>query len=57
MGKAIMEESVQEPTHGRWLAKNLSNVASQIMRDDVQRASLIAVAALAESFSAFDLTD
>jgi xanthine dehydrogenase YagR molybdenum-binding subunit len=26
-GKATMEESVQEPTYGRWLARNLSNVA------------------------------
>src|SRR5207244_8601254 len=24
-GKATMEESIQEPTYGRWLAKNLSN--------------------------------
>jgi xanthine dehydrogenase YagR molybdenum-binding subunit len=28
-----MEESVQEPTHGRWLAKNLSNVAIPVNAD------------------------
>jgi xanthine dehydrogenase YagR molybdenum-binding subunit len=32
-GKATMEESVQEPTHGRWLAKNLSNVAIPVNAD------------------------
>ena len=32
-GKATMEESVQEPTHGRWLAKNLSNVALPVNAD------------------------
>jgi xanthine dehydrogenase YagR molybdenum-binding subunit len=32
-GKATMEESVQEPTHGRWLAKNLSNVSIPVNAD------------------------
>jgi xanthine dehydrogenase YagR molybdenum-binding subunit len=32
-GKATMEERVQEPTHGRWLAKNLSNVAIPVNAD------------------------
>jgi xanthine dehydrogenase YagR molybdenum-binding subunit len=32
-GKAIMEESDQEPVHGRWLAKNLSNVAVPVNAD------------------------
>lgn len=32
-GKATMEESVQEPTYGRWLAKNLSNVAIPVNAD------------------------
>jgi xanthine dehydrogenase YagR molybdenum-binding subunit len=32
-GKATMEESVQEPTHGRWFAKNLSNVAIPVNAD------------------------
>ncbi|MET0658127.1 MAG: xanthine dehydrogenase family protein molybdopterin-binding subunit [Steroidobacteraceae bacterium] len=32
-GKATMEESVQEPQHGRWLAKNLSNVAIPVNAD------------------------
>ncbi len=32
-GKATMEESLQEPTHGRWLAKNLSNVAIPVNAD------------------------
>jgi len=32
-GKATMERSVQEPTHGRWLAKNLSNVAVPVNAD------------------------
>jgi xanthine dehydrogenase YagR molybdenum-binding subunit len=32
-GKVILEESVQEPTHGRWLAKNLSNVAIPVNAD------------------------
>jgi CO/xanthine dehydrogenase Mo-binding subunit len=32
-GKATMEESDQEPVHGRWLAKNLSNVAVPVNAD------------------------
>jgi xanthine dehydrogenase YagR molybdenum-binding subunit len=32
-GKATMEESDQEPVHGRWLAKNLSNVAVPVSAD------------------------
>lgn len=32
-GKATMEESIQEPRHGRWLAKNLSNVAIPVNAD------------------------
>ncbi len=32
-GKATMEESVQEPVHGLWLAKNLSNVAIPVNAD------------------------
>jgi xanthine dehydrogenase YagR molybdenum-binding subunit len=32
-GKATMEESDQEPTRGRWLAKNLSNVAVPVNAD------------------------
>jgi xanthine dehydrogenase YagR molybdenum-binding subunit len=32
-GKATMEESDQEPIHGRWLAKNLSNVAVPVSAD------------------------
>ncbi|MGI8815246.1 MAG: xanthine dehydrogenase family protein molybdopterin-binding subunit [Pseudonocardia sp.] len=32
-GKATMEESDQEPTYGRWLAKNLSNVAVPVNAD------------------------
>lgn len=32
-GKATMEESVQDPTHARWLAKNLSNVAIPVNAD------------------------
>jgi len=32
-GKATMEESDQEPTSGRWLAKNLSNVAVPVNAD------------------------
>ena len=32
-GKATMEESVQEPTHGRWFAKNLSNLAIPVNAD------------------------
>jgi xanthine dehydrogenase YagR molybdenum-binding subunit len=32
-GMATMEESVQEPRHGRWLAKNLSNVAIPVNAD------------------------
>lgn len=32
-GKAIMEQSVQEPNHARWLAKNLSNVAVPVNAD------------------------
>jgi xanthine dehydrogenase YagR molybdenum-binding subunit len=32
-GKATMEESVQEPKHGRWFAKNLSNVAIPVNAD------------------------
>jgi xanthine dehydrogenase YagR molybdenum-binding subunit len=32
-GKATMEESVQEPTYGRWLAKDLSNVAIPVNAD------------------------
>ncbi len=32
-GKATMEESDQEPVHGRWLAKNLSNVAIPVNAD------------------------
>jgi xanthine dehydrogenase YagR molybdenum-binding subunit len=32
-GKATMEESDQEPMHGRWLAKNLSNVAVPVNAD------------------------
>jgi xanthine dehydrogenase YagR molybdenum-binding subunit len=32
-GKATMEESIQEPTYGRWLAKNLSNVAIPVNAD------------------------
>ncbi len=32
-GKATMEESEQEPVHGRWLAKNLSNVAVPVNAD------------------------
>jgi xanthine dehydrogenase YagR molybdenum-binding subunit len=33
LGKATMEESDQEPVHGRWLAKNLSNVAVPVNAD------------------------
>ena len=32
-GKATMEESMQEPIHGRWLAKNLSNTAIPVNAD------------------------
>ena len=32
-GKATMEETDQEPIHGRWLAKNLSNVAVPVNAD------------------------
>ncbi len=32
-GKATLEESDQEPVHGRWLAKNLSNVAVPVNAD------------------------
>jgi xanthine dehydrogenase YagR molybdenum-binding subunit len=32
-GKATMEESDSEPVHGRWLAKNLSNVAVPVNAD------------------------
>ena len=32
-GKATMEQSVQEPHRGRWLAKNLSNVAIPVNAD------------------------
>ena len=32
-GKATMEESDQDPVHGRWLAKNLSNVAVPVNAD------------------------
>ena len=32
-GKATMEESDQEPVYGRWLAKNLSNVAVPVNAD------------------------
>jgi xanthine dehydrogenase YagR molybdenum-binding subunit len=32
-GKATMEASEQEPVHGRWLAKNLSNVAVPVNAD------------------------
>ncbi|MBM0104273.1 xanthine dehydrogenase family protein molybdopterin-binding subunit [Steroidobacter sp. S1-65] len=32
-GKATMEQSLQEPRHGRWLAKNLSNVAIPVNAD------------------------
>ncbi len=32
-GKATLEESDQEPIHGRWLAKNLSNVAVPVNAD------------------------
>jgi xanthine dehydrogenase YagR molybdenum-binding subunit len=32
-GKATMEGSVQEPNHGRWLAKNLSNLAIPVNAD------------------------
>jgi xanthine dehydrogenase YagR molybdenum-binding subunit len=32
-GKATMEQSVQEPRFGRWLAKNLSNVAIPVNAD------------------------
>ncbi|HLH90588.1 MAG TPA: xanthine dehydrogenase family protein molybdopterin-binding subunit [Xanthobacteraceae bacterium] len=32
-GKATMEESVQDPTTGAWLAKNLSNVAVPVNAD------------------------
>jgi xanthine dehydrogenase YagR molybdenum-binding subunit len=32
-GKATMERSIQEPTYGRWLAKNLSNVAIPVNAD------------------------
>jgi xanthine dehydrogenase YagR molybdenum-binding subunit len=32
-GMATMEESVQEPRYGRWLAKNLSNVAIPVNAD------------------------
>ena len=30
---ATMEQSVQEPRHGRWLAKNLSNVSIPVNAD------------------------
>lgn len=32
-GKATLEASDQEPVHGRWLAKNLSNVAVPVNAD------------------------
>lgn len=32
-GKATMEESVQEPVHARWMAKNLSNVVIPVNAD------------------------
>ena len=32
-GKATMEQSIPEPTYGRWLAKNLSNVAIPVNAD------------------------
>jgi xanthine dehydrogenase YagR molybdenum-binding subunit len=32
-GKATMEVTIQEPVHGRWLAKNLSNVALPVNAD------------------------
>ncbi|MGH2821650.1 MAG: hypothetical protein ACRDLY_01245 [Thermoleophilaceae bacterium] len=32
-GMATMEQSVQEPRHGRWLAKNLSNVSIPVNAD------------------------
>lgn len=32
-GMAMMEQSVQEPGHGRWLAKNLSNVSIPVNAD------------------------
>lgn len=32
-GKATLEESDQDPVHGRWLAKNLSNVAVPVNAD------------------------
>ena len=32
-GKATMEESDQEPVHGRWLSKNLSGVAVPVNAD------------------------
>jgi xanthine dehydrogenase YagR molybdenum-binding subunit len=32
-GKATMEQSVQEPIHGRWLAKNLSSVSIPVNAD------------------------
>ncbi|ACC38551.1 carbon monoxyde dehydrogenase (large chain), CoxL_2 [Mycobacterium marinum M] len=32
-GKATLEASTQEPTYGRWLAKNLSNVALPVNAD------------------------
>ncbi len=32
-GMATMEQSVQEPRHGRWLAKNLSNMSIPVNAD------------------------
>jgi xanthine dehydrogenase YagR molybdenum-binding subunit len=32
-GKATMEASIQEPNHGGWLAKNLSNVVIPVNAD------------------------
>ena len=32
-GKAKMQQSVQEPIHGRWLAKNLSSVSIPVNAD------------------------
>jgi xanthine dehydrogenase YagR molybdenum-binding subunit len=39
-GKATMEESDQEPVYGRWLAKNLSNVAVPV-NADIQNGDLL----------------
>ena len=51
-GKATMEESVQEPTHGRWLAKNLSNVAIPVNADIPPTSTSISSTSIDEHASA-----